>query len=649
MILSKVTIKNVKAYRGEHVLELPRPTRERPIHLIGAPNGYGKTTLFEAIKGCFFATGNDPILRANYISRNISDENITEMAVEIEFEHEAQQFRLSRRWVPRASRDSSNVGSVVVHSLMQNLSTDESSRDEDEISDFVNGIFPLEINHFFLFDGEQVQEYIDSTAQNVRDALERLLGLSTYLQLLDDLRIVEGQIRHDRQSFDVGADLNRKLERIDNIDARLVAIGRNRSEIGRSATESGRRMRALGLEETKYSEAANPELQSRRRELESARDFVKHDLDMKEQRVAELVSKDIGLVWFWPLLHEANIRHREDLTSGSLPNTIDQFADFLIENRDSIIRGLKDGDKLQIKTILEAALGLSLEQKSLNNISLGIKELSAIVGNAKSDILSLLDQLGNTNSEHTRLMHEIEGLPRPETTNVDIQQLHQKMSDERTILARHQSAIQQLSVEEDQLKNESVEIKADVNRLTSNRTRFRNLTEQMELCRRLWESLENFVRDYRSTRIEDLERVLNEKFKRLTNLPEILDRVEIDRDNFEIKIKLRSTAAIDADEQSAGQKEVLAFALISSVVELSNQSLPAVIDTPLARLDMKHKSNVLTKFFPFIGPQVLILATDTEIGIAERIKLAPHIISEHHLERDVKTESTSIVEGYLFD
>ncbi|MEK0082649.1 AAA family ATPase [Benzoatithermus flavus] len=48
MHLRKIELKDWKAYVSASI-ELPRPTEGRNVILVGAKNGYGKTSLFEAI------------------------------------------------------------------------------------------------------------------------------------------------------------------------------------------------------------------------------------------------------------------------------------------------------------------------------------------------------------------------------------------------------------------------------------------------------------------------------------------------------------------------------------------------------------------------------------------------------------------------
>ena len=131
----------------------------------------------------------------------------------------------ARRWVPKVGKTPTAIDSVTLYSLLQNLDTSESTQNEDEILDFIDSLFPSAIHHFFLFDGERVQAYTESTGTSVRDSLERLLGLRNYLDLNRDIKNLENQFRRERQAFDVGTELNKKLERIDIIDARSFRGG----------------------------------------------------------------------------------------------------------------------------------------------------------------------------------------------------------------------------------------------------------------------------------------------------------------------------------------------------------------------------------------------------------------------------------------
>lgn len=60
--------------------------------------------------------------------------------------------------------------------------------------------------------------------------------------------------------------------------------------------------------------------------------------------------------------------------------------------------------------------------------------------------------------------------------------------------------------------------------------------------------------------------------------------------------------------------------------------MPLVIDTPLARIDRGHQENLLTRYYPFAGDQVIVLPTDSELDARKYALLAPHVYREFRLE-----------------
>jgi len=72
-----------------------------------------------------------------------------------------------------------------------------------------------------------------------------------------------------------------------------------------------------------------------------------------------------------------------------------------------------------------------------------------------------------------------------------------------------------------------------------------------------------------------------------------------------------------------------------------------VIDTPLSRLDSKHRDAIVSHYFPQAGPQVIVLSTDTEVDREYYDLLAPHLQHSIRLHFHPETETTTIEEGYF--
>jgi DNA sulfur modification protein DndD len=75
--------------------------------------------------------------------------------------------------------------------------------------------------------------------------------------------------------------------------------------------------------------------------------------------------------------------------------------------------------------------------------------------------------------------------------------------------------------------------------------------------------------------------------------------------------------------------------------------LPVVIDTPLARLDSDHRENIVTRYLPEAGSQVVVLSTDTEIDRENFEAISRHVARSLRLEFDEESEGTVVREGYF--
>jgi len=84
-------------------------------------------------------------------------------------------------------------------------------------------------------------------------------------------------------------------------------------------------------------------------------------------------------------------------------------------------------------------------------------------------------------------------------------------------------------------------------------------------------------------------------------------------------------------DSSAGEEQIFALSLIAAIAKVSGTKVPIVMDTPLARLDPDHRSNVLRYFAAHAGEQVIFLSQPDEVNgeylrvIRDRICKAYHI------------------------
>jgi len=66
-------------------------------------------------------------------------------------------------------------------------------------------------------------------------------------------------------------------------------------------------------------------------------------------------------------------------------------------------------------------------------------------------------------------------------------------------------------------------------------------------------------------------------------------------------------------DRSAGENQIFATALIAGLAKVSGVKAPMVVDTPLGRLDSKHRENILKFWTGDASRQVILLSQDEEI------------------------------------
>jgi DNA sulfur modification protein DndD len=88
--------------------------------------------------------------------------------------------------------------------------------------------------------------------------------------------------------------------------------------------------------------------------------------------------------------------------------------------------------------------------------------------------------------------------------------------------------------------------------------------------------------------------------------------------------------------------------MLWALAKASGQKLPFIIDTPLARLDSKHRDNLIRHFFPVASHQVMVFSTNTEVDLQYFDLLRPHISQSYNLDYDETSQRTVVKEGYFW-
>ena len=162
------------------------------------------------------------------------------------------------------------------------------------------------------------------------------------------------------------------------------------------------------------------------------------------------------------------------------------------------------------------------------------------------------------------------------------------------------------------------------------------------------EVLKVFSKEMAKKKISDLENEFVKSFHQLARKDDIQIAAKIDPANFSVTLYDNSGQAIDKNRLSEGEKQIYAISILEALARTSGRKLPIIIDTPLGRLDSKHRTKLVNNYFPQASHQVIILSTDTEVDEEFYRELAPSISHAYKLNYDSSTGSTQPSEEYFW-
>ena len=162
MIFENLLINNFGVYCGKQNFDLTTKSK-KPVILIGALNGSGKTTFLQAIDFVLYGKFSNyfysqKLSYENFLTKNINKKNFDEGAqIELVFNRKykgkKQKFKISRNW--------KLVGKKMKEEFFVFI---DDKYDEDITKDwdnFVDQILPSRVASLFFFDGDKIEQQSD--------------------------------------------------------------------------------------------------------------------------------------------------------------------------------------------------------------------------------------------------------------------------------------------------------------------------------------------------------------------------------------------------------------------------------------------------------------------------------------------------------
>ena len=139
-----------------------------------------------------------------------------------------------------------------------------------------------------------------------------------------------------------------------------------------------------------------------------------------------------------------------------------------------------------------------------------------------------------------------------------------------------------------------------------------------------------------------LSEMITTEFKNLLRKRNLISRVIVHPTTYRVSIEDGKGHELPMDRLSAGERQLLAIAVLSALIKERKGRFPVVVDTPLARLDQHHRASLIKRFFATVSHQVVVLSTDQEVEGLAYEALKPVTNAEYTLDFDDAAGHTTI-------
>lgn len=656
MIFQELVLTNIGPFAGRNKIRLTPKDISRPIVLFGGLNGAGKTTILESLLLVLYG----PLTPASARRGSAYDRYIAQL-IHRDAGHKAEAsisllfravhdggwgvFRLERRWA------------TVGGKLREQVEVHREGGKDPVLSegwvDHVETLAPRGVANLFFFDGEHIEAFAESDVSQelVRTAINGLLGLDVVHRLQDDLAVLERRHRQDAAGdddrFAIGAK-QRAINRLRTAELDLLQeleeAERELKLLQQEADEAKDRLTREGMEQYQNRHKLAERLHQAEAGLRAAK-----------QALVEALG-GFGPLLLVPDLMNAVINQAQAERRGSQER---ELAD-LLEARDANMLRLLDGhnndqakqrlvqfladDRQQRQARIavdryldpdEATLVLArrLSEGELADTRDMLRERVQDIDNARL-ALDAADRAAAAVPDKTvgdMMLDEFERANEALATvraRIDNLRAAHAEAASRRAMAERAFERELAAASQDILKNERIQ------RLVTHAGRARETIATLRA-----RATEQHVKRIQSMVLESLQLLL-----RKNNL---VKEVIIDPDTCSMELLTNDGRPVRPRTLSAGERQLLAVALLAGLARASGRMLPVVIDTPLGRLDKDHRMRFVQSYLPNASHQVIVLSTDTEITPEVLETLEPYVSHTIRLEHDIASRSTKAVEGYF--
>ena len=655
MIFENLLINNFGVYCGKQNFDLTTQSK-KPVILIGALNGSGKTTFLQAIDFVLYGKFSNyfysqKLSYENFLIKNVNKKNFDEGAqIELTFSRKykgkKQKFKISRNWKLLGKKMKEEF-----YVFIDGKFDDDITKDWDN---FVDQILPSRVASLFFFDGEKIEQLADleESKKVLKKAINSLLGL----EIVDQLNVDVDEFQK-RSTLKIKDDDDKKIindleikikgyeDEIKLVDAKII---KEEDKLTNVRYE----IRELDIELSQKGFA----YYDKKKEYEKEQLNINEKRDIIHDDLVKLAGSEAPLLILEKQLDEINSQSKQhnsslnqSIVQDKINDLIHSFKEFSEKNcsdQSYLDKFKKFSDDFIIKENNDNSKNQYL-LKDLNPYEINFL-LTEKFSNIKKDINSLTSKKIKLDEEYEKINQLINKIPSDDEIKPLIEKSQKLRKEEETLITKINLLKDERGRSNGPLIKLKIEIKREYEKKSAKDIDILDNKRFIDYSIKVKDILSSFHVKAIDYHIKRLEKLILECFKSLHRKKNFIKSIKIDTTEFDLKISDKKDTEVNTEVLSAGERQLLAVAILWGLAKASNSAAPTIIDTPLGRLDSEHRLNLVEKYFPTASKQVILLSTDEEIDKKYHKFISPYLARSYKIEYDEKLNGSKLTEGYFF-
>jgi DNA sulfur modification protein DndD len=695
MKFTSVKISNFRQYYGDVVFDLST-NNDKNIVLIGGRNGFGKTNFLISLVWCLYGRQIEKV-DENFkkeIQKEKNYDSFMQQSINKTAQKEGEHLfsvsiLIENINLPESSIINKNASSVVITrsrntntteeklSIINTENNQEIFEDEVDKFNFINDyIIPIDAAKFVFFDAEKIADIANLSIKEegsfINDALGKILGLDTYETLIEDFEFYINTLKKEGATGNLQEQIIDRETTIELSNLKIDKLEEENASKLKKIDDLKKQIRHYDNLISTNSKQGNPNF-NREIIIDEIEKLKIKELELNEKfnELSEIIPFTILTGELEDIKNHIIIQEQNDKVQGSLKENeekIDKFIDLLFNKPpepENSTFSFKDksfyyekAKKISVELYnnnedfqeLSFEHDLNNSEKNLINDAFNLVNSQSLelfqntinsfneINLKKNDLLKTLNRIDSDLEDEIIL----EYLANKETSEHKVMLLNREIGENNNQISELRTDIVKLNKQLIDLRN-----RVDIN--TLNKLKISEVEKYIE-------ALNLFLEEQKNSHKESLQKTILKELKLLMhklssddNVNTFIEDVEVmilaSGQGMKIRLLDQDDNEIRKESLSSGEKQIYISCLIKAILNESIQNLPIFIDTPLGRLDEKHRDSLTKNYYPKLSEQVILFSTDSEITPKRFRDISDNISKSYILVND--GANTTLKSGYF--